>query len=105
MIRSLTLPEEKTKIIVGKPIIAESNVKVTVIYDYREEPEAFWIHYPMGVKCLSMITKSLLNTNRDFVTDCAFRLNILLIMTVKPKQVQPVSSLKTANFKIFYVKI
>lgn len=49
--------------------------------------------------------KSLLNTNRDFVTDCAFQLNILLIMTVKPKQVQPVSSLKTANFKIFYVKI
>lgn len=45
MIRSLTLPEEKTKIIVGKPIIAESNVKVTVIDDYREEPEeAFWIH-------------------------------------------------------------
>lgn len=37
MIRSLTLPEEKTKIIVGKPIIAESNVKVTAIYDYREE--------------------------------------------------------------------
>ncbi|MEC1443153.1 hypothetical protein P9D32_07420 [Bacillus subtilis] len=39
MIRSLTLPEEKTKITVGKPIIAESNVKVTAIYDYREEPE------------------------------------------------------------------
>ncbi|ASK23973.1 hypothetical protein BSSX_2079 [Bacillus subtilis] len=37
-----------------------------------------------------MITKSLLNTNRDFVTDCAFQLNILLIMTVTPKQVQPV---------------
>lgn len=75
MIRSLTLPEEKTKIIVGKPIIAESNVKVTVIYDYREEPEeAFWIHYPMGVKCLSMITKSLLNTDRDFVTDAHFNL-------------------------------
>ncbi len=81
MIRSLTLPEEKTKIIVGKPIIAESNVKVTVIYDYREEPEeAFWIHYPMGVKWLSMITKSLLNTNRDFVTDCVFQFNILLVM-------------------------
>lgn len=86
MIRSLTLPEEKTKIIVGKPIIAESNVKVTVIYDYREEPEeAFWIHYPMGVKCLSMITKSLLNTDRDFVTDCVFQHNILLIMTVTLK--------------------
>ncbi|QHJ94721.1 hypothetical protein C7M16_01765 [Bacillus subtilis] len=83
MIRSLTLPEEKTKLIVGKPIIAESNVKVTVINDYREEPEeAFWILYPMGVKCLSMITKSLLNTNRDFVTNCAFQHNILLIMTV-----------------------
>lgn len=90
MIRSLTLPEEKTKIIVGKPIIAESNVKVTVIYDYREEPEeAFWIHYPMGVKCLSMITKSLLNTDRDFVTDCAFQLNILLIMTVTPNKCSP----------------
>ncbi|AXV63663.1 hypothetical protein DTQ03_09645 [Bacillus subtilis] len=59
---------------------------MTVIYDYREEPEeAFWIHYPMGVKCFSMITKSLWNTNRDFVTDCAFQLNILLIMTVTPK--------------------
>ncbi len=49
MIRSLTLPEEKTKIIVGKPIVAESNVKVTVIYDYREEPEeTFWIHLSDG---------------------------------------------------------
>ena len=49
MIRSLTLPKEKTKIIVGKRIIAESNVKVTVIYDYREEPEeAFWIHLSGG---------------------------------------------------------
>lgn len=75
---------------------------MTVINDYREEPEeAFWILYPMGVKCLSMITKSLLNTNRDFVTDCAFQLNILLIMTVKPKQVQPVSLLKIFNFEIF----
>lgn len=60
MIRSLTLPEGKTKITVGKPIIAESNVKVTAIYDYREEPERlFGYTYPMGVKCLSMITKSL----------------------------------------------
>lgn len=40
-----------------------------------------------GSEMLSMITKSLLNTNRDFVTDCAFQRNILLIMTVTPKQV------------------
>ncbi|MCY8130848.1 hypothetical protein MOC33_17730, partial [Bacillus spizizenii] len=37
------------KITVGKPIIDESNVKVTAIYDYREEPEeAFWIHLSDG---------------------------------------------------------
>ncbi|CAN2251224.1 conserved hypothetical protein; phage SPbeta [Bacillus vallismortis] len=49
MIRSITLPEEKTKITVGKPIKEESNVKVTAIFDYREEPEeAFWIHLSDG---------------------------------------------------------
>ncbi len=51
-----------------------------------------------------MITKSLWNTNRDFVTDCAFQRNILLIMTVTPKQVQPVSLLKIFNFEIFTVQ-
>ncbi len=53
---------------------------------------------------MSMITKSLWNTNRDFVTDCAFQRNILLIMTVKPKQAQPVSLLKIFNFEIFTVQ-
>lgn len=49
MIKSITLPEEKTKITVGKPIKEESNVKVTAIFDYREEPEeAFWIHLSDG---------------------------------------------------------
>ncbi|AEP86882.1 conserved hypothetical protein [Bacillus spizizenii TU-B-10] len=49
MIRSITLPEEKTKITVGKPIKNESSVKVTAIFDYREEPEkAFWIHLSDG---------------------------------------------------------
>ncbi len=49
MIKSITLPEEKTKISVGKPIKDESNIKVTAIFDYREEPEeAFWIHLSDG---------------------------------------------------------
>lgn len=68
MIRSITLPEEKTKITVGKTIIDESNVKVTAIYDYREEPEeAFGYTYLMEVKCLLTITKSLSNTNRESI--------------------------------------
>ncbi len=66
MIRSITLPEEKTKITVGKPIKDESNVKVTAIFDYREEPEeAFWIHLSDGSEMFVDITKSLLNTNRE----------------------------------------
>lgn len=39
MIKSIILPEENTKITVGKPINDESNTKVIAIYDYREEPE------------------------------------------------------------------
>lgn len=38
------------------------------------------------------------------MTDCAFQRNILLIMTVTPKQVQPVSLLKIFNFEIFTVQ-
>ncbi len=38
------------------------------------------------------------------MTDCAFQLNILPIMTVKPKQVQPVHYLKNSNFEIFRVQ-
>ncbi|MBE1868618.1 hypothetical protein [Bacillus subtilis] len=49
MIKSIILPEENTKITVGKPISKESNTKVVAIYDYREEPEeAFWIHLSNG---------------------------------------------------------
>lgn len=70
----------------------------------KNQRRLFGYTYPMGVKCLSMITKSLWNTNRDFVTDCAFQRNILLIMTVTPKQVQPVSLLKIFNFEIFRVQ-
>lgn len=45
MIRFIILLEEKMKIIVGKIIIDELNVKVIVIYDYREElEEVFWIY-------------------------------------------------------------
>lgn len=49
MIKSIILPEENTKITVGKPINDESNTKVIAIYDYREEPEeAFWVHLSNG---------------------------------------------------------
>ncbi|ADP32464.1 hypothetical protein [Bacillus atrophaeus] len=49
MIKSIILPEENTKITVGKPISEESSTKVIAIYDYRDEPEeAFWVHLSNG---------------------------------------------------------
>lgn len=49
MIKSIILPEDNIKITVGKSVSEESNTKVVVIYDYRDEPEeAFWIHLSDG---------------------------------------------------------